>query len=112
MIGLLALGLARVAATPIPLTFRGEWQVAKSQCGTEQEDMLNVSDRGLQFYEARFAPGKIEAIRNSGLSMRGRWHEDGGDGDAQATVSLTLSNDRNQMTVKSPWWTSKLVRCS
>ena len=112
MIGLLALGLAHIAATLIPSSFRGEWQIAKSQCGAEHQEMLKISERELRFYEARFAPGKVEAIRNSALSMHGRWQEDGGDGDTDAKFTLSLSNDRNQMTVRSPWWTSKLVRCS
>jgi hypothetical protein len=110
MIGLLM--MAHVVTAPLPPEFRGEWQVTKSQCGQEHEDMLKVSGTALRFYEARFAPHEVRNLSRSGLSMTGVWREDGGDGDTKASLRVRLSADKRRMTIKSPWWTSKLVRCS
>ena len=104
-----ALALAQVAATAVPPAFHGEWQAAKRQCGGDQENMLKVSRNTLSFYEARFAPRRVQRPDHRTLSMRGLWQE--GGQDTPATLHLSLSADSNRLTVRSPWWSTKLVRC-
>jgi hypothetical protein len=95
---------------PLPVALRGEWQAAQTQCGTEQEDTLNISSDVLRFYEARFEPKRWQTIKGNTLLITGRWQEDGRS--TAAALRLSMSADKTRMTVKSPWWTSHLVRCS
>jgi hypothetical protein len=105
-----ALAPATALAAGLPKSLRTEWQRARSQCGGDQEDALRISRKQLDFYEATFVPRKIHVLTPHAVSLVGIWSEDGED--HHITLRLDLSRDGQQLVVKSPWWSSRLVRCS
>jgi len=93
----------------IPSAFLAEWQSARTQCGEDQENTLRISSRRLHFYEATFEPRQSRRIDNRTLSLNGLWLENGDKKPAR--LRLSLSSDNKRLSIRSPWWTSRLVRC-
>lgn len=106
---LLALGLAAAAAPGIPPAYAGEWQRARSQCGSAQEHRIVVAGDTLDFYEARFRVRSTRRIDRNTVALRGTWSEDGAS--EMTTLRLALAPSGRSMTVTAPNWVSRVVAC-
>ena len=122
MIALLALTSALAAnGAPggiLPAQFRGQWHAANVRCGEPAPGYLNVLDRALVLEiadngsvdEIEFGVRRVRKISNREVLAVGNWRENTID-NQNTPVRLSLSHDRNWLTVRLPGWQERYTRC-
>ena len=122
MIALFALIIALAAngASPgiIPPQFRGQWQAGDAPCNEAGPGHMIVLDRALTLEteengsvdEIEFGVRQVRKFGNRQMVAVGNWRENTID-NQNTSVRLTLSHDRNWLTLRLPGWQKRYARC-
>lgn len=122
MIALLALTIALSAngMSPgiIPLQFRGQWHASDAPCNAAAPGHLDVLDRALTLEteengsvdEIEFGVRRVRKFGDREVLAVGNWRENTID-NKNTSVRLSLSRDRNWLTLRLSGWQRRYARC-